>query len=220
MIKAFFFDVDGILVEAIPAHRRANAFAYKYFGYDFNEVYAKSNGQNTLGMTIKEILKIYSKNAGISENQIPTEKLYKVRQKALIQEIKKDAFMMPGALNALKQCKAAGKLVAIVTSGSKKYLSTLMEMFKFGHYVDFEICEDDVSHGKPDPECYLQAYSKLNGIPKDEVLVIEDAKLGVEAAKRAGLKVLFVPYRKNQEDAVGFDYMIKSLEDFDINKIN
>jgi len=62
--------------------------------------------------------------------------LYKIRQEAFIKEVKVDAVMLPGASNALKQCKAAGIIVALVSSGTKEYISTLKEKFGLSKYID------------------------------------------------------------------------------------
>ena len=55
--------------------------------------------------------------------------------------------------------------------------------------MDFSISFDDVLHGKPNPEPYLQAATRL-GLPVNHVLAIEDSQTGLHSAKAAGLFAL------------------------------
>jgi pseudouridine-5'-monophosphatase len=80
---------------------------------------------------------------------------------------------------------------------------------------------DDVSRGKPDPDLFLHALARWDGVRPDEVIVFEDSPLGVEAANRAGMPAVFVP-DKQMVACGAFAGMtakpvltITSLEEFD-----
>ena len=72
-----------------------------------------------------------------------------------------------------------------------------------------------IKNSKPDPEVFLQAAEKV-GIKTEKCLVIEDADAGVEAGKRAGMRVLGVGSAKNNENA---DYKSENMEEFNIASI-
>jgi len=73
---------------------------------------------------------------------------------------------------------------------------------------------DDVLHGKPAPDIYLKAAEMLSESPKN-CLVIEDADLGIEAAKKAGMKVVgFKSPESHGETLADADYVINSFSDF------
>ena len=72
-----------------------------------------------------------------------------------------------------------------------------------------------IKNSKPDPEVFLQAAEKV-GIKVEKCLVVEDADAGVEAGKRAGMRVLGVGSAKNNENA---DYKSENMEEFNIASI-
>ena len=94
---------------------------------------------------------------------------------------------MPGALEALTAAKNLGcKIVLVTGSGQAKLLESLEQ-----HYPGF-FCEElmvtgfDVKRGKPDPEPYLMGLQKA-AVKAGEAVVVENAPLGVESAKGAGI---------------------------------
>jgi len=76
------------------------------------------------------------------------------------------------------------------------------------------ITGDDVSKGKPDPEAYLKAANELN-VVSSECLVIENAPLGIEAAKRAEMRVVALTTTLDREVLSGADYYAKDMQDFE-----
>jgi beta-phosphoglucomutase-like phosphatase (HAD superfamily) len=84
---------------------------------------------------------------------------------------------------------------------------------------DSIISAEDVAHGKPDPEIFLMSARRLKVIPA-ECLVVEDAKLGVEAAKEAGMKCLGYrnPHSGNQ-DLSKADIVTDDFSSLDVQKL-
>lgn len=74
------------------------------------------------------------------------------------------------------------------------------------------ICGEEISRGKPDPEGYLAAADRLGFSPADCV-VIEDAPPGIEAAKRAGMRVIGIATTYPSERLVGADLVVAHLAD-------
>jgi sugar-phosphatase len=81
------------------------------------------------------------------------------------------------------------------------------------------ITGDDVRRGKPDPAPYLLAARRL-GLSPDTCLVVEDAKSGVEAGKRAGMRVVAIAatYAAEVLSAAGADVVLEKLTDLRIQK--
>lgn len=75
---------------------------------------------------------------------------------------------------------------AIVTSGSRPTATTRLRATGF-RVPDVLVTADDVAAGKPDPEGYLAAAKRL-GVPPEDCLVVEDAEVGVRAARAAGAR--------------------------------
>ena len=83
---------------------------------------------------------------------------------------------------------AAGVKCAVGSSGCAENVAFVLERCGIGQYFAERVSGDMVTRCKPDPEIYLTAAARL-GVPAGECLVFEDAKAGIEAARRAGMKV-------------------------------
>ena len=84
---------------------------------------------------------------------------------------------------------AAGLVpVAIVSAALRREIDAVVDGARLRPQLALIVSQDDVSHGKPDPECYLLAAERL-AVPPEELLVFEDTDVGVTAAKAAGCRV-------------------------------
>ena len=85
----------------------------------------------------------------------------------------------------------AGMRCAVGSSGCADNVNFVLEKCGIGRYFAERVSGDMVTRCKPDPEIYLTAAARL-GLPAGECLVFEDAKAGIEAARRAGMKVVAI----------------------------
>ena len=99
---------------------------------------------------------------------------------------------MPGALSLLRHLKEQGLKILIVTgSGQRSLLDKLNVDYPDIFRRELMVTAFDVKHGKPDPEPYLMGMQKGELNP-DECIVVENAPLGVRAAKAAGIFTIAV----------------------------
>jgi HAD superfamily hydrolase (TIGR01509 family) len=220
MIRAVFFDLDETLIDAETAHKKATSQAFAYFGYDYAEVRKKSSRYTSMGKRVYDNLKIRRDAAGISEIEIPMEKLREVREKYFLEHVKNDTILLEGVHEILNTIREKNILAAIVSSGTKVYINLILDMFHLQSYVNFIISGDDVQEGKPNPECYLVAYKQafqiLPNLQTKECLVFEDTEAGVTAGKKAGMKVVLIPTSYSiMPTTILPDYEINSLLMFD-----
>jgi HAD superfamily hydrolase (TIGR01509 family) len=110
---------------------------------------------------------------------------------AVIADTRRRVDWRPGTLVLLAQMKAAGLPTAMVTMSYRNLASTVAELLPPGSF-DTLVCGDDVRNGKPDPEPYLLAASRL-GVPTERCLAIEDSPAGIASAETAGCLVVAVP---------------------------
>lgn len=180
--KGIFFDMDGVLYDSMGAHADAWSKAFLHFGIDFPPEMVYQNEGRTAQSTINlvfqqnedrratdsEIVQIYSKKSELIEGY-PA------------------AVPFDGALELMECLKKSGIDIWVVTgSAQDKYLDALIRDFAGFITADKIISGRDVVHCKPHPEPYLSALSK-SGFLAREVAVIENAPLGVESAKSAGI---------------------------------
>ncbi len=180
--KAIFFDMDGVLFDSMKSHASAWVDALRAFGLPFTENEAYMNEGRTGASTIDGVFnQIYGRSATVSEKQ----KIYKLKSKFF--EASGKIERMPFAFELLQKVKAQEFTIFVVTgSGQASLIDHLDENFPDIFQKDKMVTAFDVKYGKPHPEPYLQALKK-SGLKPWEVIVIENAPLGVESATNAGL---------------------------------
>ena len=92
---------------------------------------------------------------------------------------------MPHLLTLLDWCKAQGVRMAIASSSDQNYLRNVTQRLHIEAYFDAVISGDAVAHGKPAPDIYHYAASRLN-LPREELVIIEDSANGILAGVQSG----------------------------------
>ena len=99
--------------------------------------------------------------------------------------------ILPGARELLEALKREGIPSAVGSSTPQENLDALFAVTGLDALFDAVVCGSDVTRGKPDPEVFLKGAGCL-GLQPGQCVVIEDAFAGIEAARRAGMKVVGV----------------------------
>lgn len=185
--KAYIFDCDGTIADSMPLHYAAWKRALGEWGCEFPQdlFYAWA------GIPVPEIISKLNEKHGL---RMPVEEMAR-RKEEYYYEILPQLEAVP---EVLEQIEAQyGRIPFAVVSGSTREsvsasLNTLRLLDKFEALV----CAGDYRKGKPDPEPFLLAASKL-GVASEFCLVFEDAELGMQAASAAGMAAAkVVPERK------------------------
>ena len=125
------------------------------------------------------------------------------------------SFPLPSLLELLRQLKAQGLMILIVTgSGQRSLLDRLNHHYPGIFRRELMVTAFDVKHGKPHPEPYLMGMEKGNLHP-DECIVVENAPLGVRAAKAAGIFTVAVNTGPLPDSALldeGADMLFSSMQ--------
>ncbi len=203
MIKAILFDMDGVIVDSLHYH---------YLAWDkmFSERGGRVSKHTVLlheGRNSKEILPILMKETNV---QIPEEEwdnfINKKREYyRSIVELK----YYPNVFNVITELRKRGLKTALVTASARKNMEKAIPEDK-RILFDVILTAENFHKAKPNPDPYLEAQKKLK-VEINECLVIENAPLGIEAAKNAGMICIAV------ETTLGRDYLKKA--DFIINSI-
>ncbi|MCX9083643.1 MAG: HAD family phosphatase [Candidatus Methanoperedens sp.] len=184
MLKAVIFDMDGILVDSMPYHVDAWRSVFKDVGINISreELY-EFEGSNHVG-----IIDLVFKKAGRSPE--PEDYIILAKKKQEIFKKINRVTVFEGIYDCINSLK--DKCLFGVASGSDRaVVIDLIERFFPGTFSAI-VSGNDVKEGKPSPEPYLKAVEMLK-VSKNECIVIENAPLGVESAKRAGLYCIAIP---------------------------
>lgn len=186
-LRAVLFDMDGVLFDSMPYHADAWSKVMTRAGFNFTPEDVYMNEGRTGGGTIDLFAQVqWGRNATDEEK----EYIYKV--KSDIFNTLPHVEPVPGALEVLQAVKAMGRQRVIVTgSGQKSLLERLESNFPGIFNAELMVTAFDVRHGKPHPEPYLMGLAKA-GISAEEAIVVENAPLGVESAKGAGIFTIAV----------------------------
>lgn len=181
-LRAVLFDMDGVLYNSMPYHAKAWNRAMAQFGYDLPEEEVYMHEGRTGASTINLVS---MRQRGVEESEERIQEIYKVKSD-LFNEYP-PAEPMPGALSLLRQLKEQGLMILIVTgSGQLSLLDKLNHHYPDIFRRELMVTAFDVKHGKPHPEPYLMGMQK-GGLCPEECIVVENAPLGVRAAKAAGI---------------------------------
>jgi len=185
-VKAIIFDMDGVLIDAREWHCDALNKALGLFGmqisrYDHLVTYDGLPTRKKLEMLSIERGLPRSLHAFINEmkQQYTTE---------LVHARCKPRFQHEYALARL--CRDGYRL-AVASNSVRPTVQLMMEKAALSEYLSFYLSNQDVKQGKPDPEIYHLAISKL-GLSADECLIVEDNEHGIAAARASGAHVMVV----------------------------
>lgn len=193
------FDMDGVMIDTEPQY---DVF-WKHAGDKYNTGIA--NFEKVIkGTTLPNILKKYFSHLAQEELNNLSDSLDKFEANMNFEEI-------PGSVKFVKELKAKGIKVGLVTSSTDTKLIAVNKAKQFDQLFDTVVSAARVTEGKPNPRCFLLAAEDLGVDPKD-CIVFEDSFAGIEAGIAAGMKVVGLA-TTNPEESLK-DKCCKVIPDF------
>lgn len=115
---------------------------------------------------------------------------------------------LPGAASWVRRLHAEGWQQAIASSAPRENVGVMLHALALDGMFEVIVSAEDVTRGKPDPQVFLTAANRI-GVPANRCIVVEDAAVGVEAARAAGMKCIGV----NKAVVLAADLPVSSLDD-------
>jgi beta-phosphoglucomutase len=191
--KGIIFDMDGVLVDAMPFHCKAIQTAAKQ---EVNIDIAQRDVYLLEGMPgeemVKELLRHKRFTGKIEElSDDDSDKLDSIAHR--IHERKKKVFQQ---INASAPIDGARELVysigckkALVSGAAKQEVDSIITKYFGKNVFDVVVSGEDLEEGKPSPDPFRTALTKM-GLTESEALVVENAPLGVKAANNAKIRCI------------------------------
>lgn len=206
--KAALFDFDGVVVDTEPQ--------YSIFWNRQGELYhpeIEEFGRRIKGQTLTQIFDGHFADMLEVQQQITKD----------LNEFEKNMTFdyLPGVVDFMKQLRADGVKIAIVTSSNdQKMANVYREHPELKSLVDRILTADMFTQSKPNPECFLLG-AKVFDTVIDNCVVFEDSFHGLEAARRAGIKIVGL-CTTNPREAIEdkADIVIENFSNFTIQEFN
>lgn len=201
------FDMDGVLVASGPAHRASWKLLAQRHGFRVSD----ADFDRTFGRTSRDIIRLLA-GGQLSDDEIrrlddEKEALYRELVRGMVP-------LMIGAREALDGLRSAGIALAVATSGPRENVELVLSEARLEPYFAAVVHGGDVQRGKPAPDCFLLAAERLRR-PPARCVVIEDAPVGIEAAREAGMKAIGLVGTHDAAvlRAADADYVVERLTD-------
>lgn len=181
--KAYIFDCDGTIADTMPLHFRAWTRAMQEHGGQFPEDLFYAWG----GTPTRKIVEQLNEKFGTSMDPdavLPDKERYFVE---LIPEV----LPVEPVVAIARQFHGTAPM-AIASGGHREIVVKTLEALHLLELFDTIVTIEDVEHGKPAPDTFLEAARRL-GVEPESCLVFEDSPTGIAAANAAGMQSVFVP---------------------------
>ena len=205
--RALLFDMDGTMVDSMPAHARSW------------EVFTRRHG---IAMPIAEVLRRTTGRNGVEcIRELFGPEVGEDRALELIAEkerIYRDAFArefreVAGFRRFARQALQRGLKLAVATAGDRNNIAFALERLELEQRPHAIVGGDEGIAGKPEPDLFVEAARRV-GTPAAECIVFEDAPFGIEAARRAGMRAVAICTTHSAAELAG-PHVIASAGDFE-----
>lgn len=204
-VRALIFDMDGTMVESMPAHAKAwELFRQRHhLRLSVEEILERTTGRNGIEC-VRELL----------GQDIPDDEAKRIidEKEADYRRIfAQDFHEVAGFSQFARRAQARGLKIGVATAGDRGNLHFVLERVHVN--PEAEVRGDQGLPGKPEPDIFLKA-AKMLGAEPAECIVFEDAPFGIEAAGRAGMRAVAICSTHSARELAG-KHVIASVRDYE-----
>lgn len=204
------WDMDGVIVDSGRAHFVSWQKSLARYGLPCTWEFF----QQTFGMNNRGIISLLMERDATDEE---VETIGGLKEELFRQDVAGKLEPLPGVMDWLRRFTEAGFAQAVASSAPQENIDAIITGLDIGEF--FTECVSGAHlRGKPDPATFLLAASRLGKAP-EECLVIEDARVGVEAAKSGGMKCVAVCTTHEAAELAKADKVVKGLGDLAIQDL-
>ncbi len=209
--RAVIFDMDGVISNTQQANSELESLFLKKYG---------------IVMTVQELIQNY---AGIPERdcaemifkkygkEVDLDKFVEEKLTALTEFARGRVKPIEGVIDLIAKLKENDFKLAVASSSTMEFINLVLSELSIKDKFDILTSGREVERGKPNPDIFLLTAQKLNILPS-ECAVIEDAKNGVIAAKKAGMKCIWLTSQESFEGGESLaDITVKTLRELQLN---
>ena len=226
MIKAIFFDFNGVIIDDETI--QMNAYTDVLRGHEIN--LTKEMYFSALGNDDRTFVRSMFAKAGKPLTDEMLESVQQAKTSMHREMIKDELPLFPGVLTFLK-ATARHFSLGLVSMANRDEVGYVFERANLGPLFSVVVTAEDTSVCKPAPDCYHCGLTKLNEkrqrermlpLLASECLAIEDSPPGIESARGAGMRTLGITNTVTEADlrAAGADVVTGSLADWTVDSVH
>ena len=183
MIRAVIFDCDGVLVDSEPLADEIWNRVLAEYGYTTSF----EDAEDIRGTSEATTYEYYA-----AKIELPPFDEFMERIDALRVPVYEERLVaFDDAVGTVRSLAADGATMAVASSSRRNALEGKLALTELDRYFEVIVGGDEVTHGKPAPDVYLEAARRL-GVPPADCIAIEDADLGAESAVAAGMRTIMI----------------------------
>jgi len=213
-ITAVVFDLDGVLVDS------------EQLWDEVREELARERGgrwhdraqADMMGMSSAEWSRYMHDVIGLAE---PPEKINQEVVRRLLARYRESLPLLPGAVEAVERMAARWPL-GLASSSNREVIDAVLAAAHLSGLFRATVSSEEVAHGKPAPDVYLEAARRL-GVEPGTCTAIEDSRNGIRSAHGAGMRVVAIPnprYPPSDEAVALAEVVLSSIDELTVERVS
>ncbi|MFG3548838.1 HAD family hydrolase [Streptomyces sp. NPDC047725] len=191
------FDLDGTLVDSEPNYYEAGRQTLAEYGVPG---FTWAEHEEYVGISTQETVADWKRRYGLSA---PVEELVAAKNRRYLELARTSTRVYPQMRKFVELLAGEGVPMAVASGSSREAIGAILSRTGLDAHLRTLVSADEVPHGKPAPDVFLEAARRLQASAADCV-VVEDAAPGAAAAHAAGMRCIAVPYVAAQADGPEF----------------
>jgi HAD superfamily hydrolase (TIGR01509 family) len=211
VIQAVVFDLDGVLLQSEEVWDAVRERYVRERGGRYDEEVQRA----MMGMSAPEWSRFLHEEAGVPDD---LEAINSEVVRRMLEAYRRELPLLPGAVEAVRRAAAAFPL-ALASSSNRDVFEEVLELAGLTDCFRATVSAEEVEHGKPAPDVYLEAARRLDVAP-ERCTAVEDSHAGIRSAKAAGMRVVAIPnatYAPDEETLRLADAVVRSLDELSVD---
>ena len=214
MIDVVVFDMDGVLLQSEEVWDEVREEYVRERGGRYDAEIQRA----MMGMSSPEWSRYLHDHAGVPDEP---EEINAEVVRRMLARYRVQLPLIPGAVEAVERL-AAHYPLGLASSSNRELIDTALDVSGLAPFFSATVSSEEVAHGKPAPDVYLEAARRL-GVDPSRCCAVEDSHGGIRSAKSAGMRVVAIPnptYPPDAETLALADVTVRSLAELTVDVVS